>query len=43
MNTYLLYSFIGAGCLGGIYVCVKIGLLDGLFALLESILESLTD
>lgn len=43
MNTYLLYSLIGAGCLGSIYVLVKIGFLDGLFAILESLLESLTD
>lgn len=43
MNVYWLYGLIGIGCLGGIWLLIKIGFFEAIFDILGVILESLTD
>jgi hypothetical protein len=43
MNVYLVYGIIGAGCIGGIWLLIKIGFFEAIFDILGAILESLTD
>jgi hypothetical protein len=43
MNVYWLYGLIGAGCIGGIWLLIKIGFFEAIFDIIAMILESLTD
>ena len=43
MSVYWLYGLIGAGCIGGIWLLIKIGFFEAIFDILGAILESLTD
>ena len=43
MNAYWLYGLIGAGCIGGIWLLIKIGFFEAIFEILGAILESLSD
>jgi hypothetical protein len=43
MSVYWLYGLIGMGCLGGIWLLIKIGFFEAIFDILGTILESLTD
>ena len=43
MSVYWLYGLIGAGCIGGIWLLIKIGFFEAIFDIIAMILESLTD
>ena len=43
MSVYWLYGLIGVGCIGGIWLLIKIGFFEAIFDIIAMILESLTD